>query len=174
MHRIKGTDPYQDTLSKIKAVSPVVGRVLDTTTGLGYTAIEASRTAEEVITIEIDPAVLEIARLNPWSRALFDNPKISQLVGDTTEVVEEFHDKSFSRVIHDPPTFSLAGDLYSLTFYRQICRILRRDGRLFPLHWGLEQRAWAKSGKRASRRLQEAGFARVKPHPNSFGLIAYK
>ncbi|HLL80568.1 MAG TPA: hypothetical protein VKT25_13765, partial [Ktedonobacteraceae bacterium] len=100
MHRIKGTDPHRDTLSKIKAVAPVVGRVLDTTTGLGYTAIEASRTADEVITVEIDPAVLEIAKLNPWSRELFDNPKISQLVGDSAEVVEEFHDASFSRVIH--------------------------------------------------------------------------
>ena len=44
MHRIKDIDPIQDTLRKIAALSPIVGRVLDTATGLGYTAIEASKT----------------------------------------------------------------------------------------------------------------------------------
>ncbi|MBC8263507.1 MAG: spermine synthase, partial [Anaerolineales bacterium] len=83
MHRIKGADPYHDTLEKIRTVKPVVGRVLDTATGLGYTAIEAAKTADHVITIELDPAALEIARLNPWSRALFDNPKITQRIGDS-------------------------------------------------------------------------------------------
>lgn len=174
MHRIKGTDPHQDTLSKIKAVTPIVGRVLDTTTGLGYTAIEASRTADEVITVEIDPAVLEIAKLNPWSRELFDNPKISQLVGDSAEVDEEFHDASFSRVIHDPPTFSLAGDLYSFDFYRQMCRILRRGGRMFHYVGDLNSDHGSRVAKGAARRLQEAGFSRVKQHPNAFGLVAYR
>jgi uncharacterized protein len=87
MHRIKGTDPQRDTLSKIKAVAPIAGRVLDTTTGLGYTAIEACRSADEVITLELDPAVLEIARMNPWSRALYESPNITQLVGDSGEIV---------------------------------------------------------------------------------------
>src|ERR1043166_360472 len=54
MHRIKGIDPHEDTLRKIRSVAPVSGRVLDTTTGLGYTALEAARTAAEVITIELD------------------------------------------------------------------------------------------------------------------------
>jgi len=49
--------------------------------GLGYTAIEAAHTSEHVITIELDPTVVEIARQNPWSRALFSNPKIERRVG---------------------------------------------------------------------------------------------
>ena len=65
MHRIKGTNPQRDTLTKIQAIAPVAGRVLDTCTGLGYTAIEAARTAEQVVTIELDPTVLEVARLQP-------------------------------------------------------------------------------------------------------------
>src|SRR6516162_7658464 len=76
MHRIKDIDPMQDTLRKIAAISPIVGRVLDTATGLGYTAIEAAKLADEVVTIELDPGVQEIAHLNPWSQALFHNPKI--------------------------------------------------------------------------------------------------
>src|SRR5690606_958715 len=54
MHRIKGIDPHKDTLAKIKAARPA-GVVLDTSMGLGYTAIEAARAAERVITIELDP-----------------------------------------------------------------------------------------------------------------------
>jgi len=68
MHRIKGTNPHRDTLQKIKSIAPVVGRVLDTATGLGYTAIAAAQTAEHVVTIELDPAALEIARLNRGPR----------------------------------------------------------------------------------------------------------
>src|SRR5207249_1918518 len=40
MHRIKDTNPRLDSLSKVRSVRPVIGRVLDTTTGLGYTAVE--------------------------------------------------------------------------------------------------------------------------------------
>jgi predicted methyltransferase len=174
MHRIKGTDPHQDTLSKIKAIAPVVGRVLDTATGLGYTAIEASRTAEEVLTIELDPAVLAIARLNPWSQALFDHPKIAQRIGDSFEVVEEFEDGAFTRIIHDPPTFSLAGDLYSGTFYRQLFRVLRRGGRLFHYIGDIDRGQGQRVARGAMRRLQEAGFSQVRPYPKVFALVAYK
>src|SRR5262249_7640496 len=61
MHRIKDTDPWADSQAKIATLAPVSGRVLDTATGLGYTAILAARTAGEVVTIELDPAALEIA-----------------------------------------------------------------------------------------------------------------
>jgi len=92
MHRIVGTDPYQDTLQKIRAAGPLLGHVLDTATGLGYTAIEAARTASLVTTVELDPAGLEIARDNPWSYDLFHNPRIQQRVGDVWDVVEDMND----------------------------------------------------------------------------------
>src|SRR5438309_6646031 len=76
MHRIKGIDPHEDTLRKLRTIAPVTGRVLDTATGLGYTAIEAAKSAAEVVTIELDPTVLEVARRNPWSQALFRNARI--------------------------------------------------------------------------------------------------
>jgi predicted methyltransferase len=59
MHRIKDTDPHRDTLEKIKTIQPLAGQVLDTATGLGYTAIQAARAADHVITIELDPVALE-------------------------------------------------------------------------------------------------------------------
>jgi predicted methyltransferase len=174
MHRVKGIDPYRDTLLKINAIAPVVGRVLDTATGLGYTAIEAARTAELVVTIEIEPAALEVARLNPWSQPLFANPRITQIVGDTIEEMEEFEDGMFARIIHDPPAFNLAGDLYSGAFYRQLFRVLRRGGRLFHYVGDLDSKSGRTVVRGAVRRLQEAGFSRVVRRPQAFGLVAYK
>jgi uncharacterized protein len=174
MHRIVDIDPMQDTLKKIATIAPVVGSVLDTATGLGYTAIEAAKTAEQVITIELDPGAQEIARLNPWSRDLFNNPKIKQIMGDAFEVVATFDDNSFERIIHDPPVFSLAGELYSGTFYRQLYRVLKRGGRLFHYIGNLESKSSGTVTKGALKRLQEAGFTRVVRRPEAFGVVAYK
>ena len=174
MHRIKDIDPMQDTLRKIAAISPVVGRVLDTATGLGYTAIEAARTADEVVTIELDPGAQEMARLNPWSQELFRSPKIHQIMGDAFEVVQTFEDSSFSRIIHDPPTFSLAGELYSGVFYHQLFRVLKRGGRLYHYIGDPQSKASGGVTKGALKRLQEAGFARVVRRPEAYGVVAYK
>lgn len=174
MHRIKDTDPHQDTLEKMRAVKPVVGRVLDTTTGLGYTAIEAAKTASEVITVELDPMALKVARNNPWSQALFNHPKIEQRVGDSFEVVQEFETGMFTRILHDPPVFSLAGDLYSGEFYAELYRVLRSGGKLFHYVGDPE----SKSGKNVTagvmRRLQQAGFREVRKAPRAFGVVAVK
>ncbi len=174
MHRIKDTDPMQDTRHKIAAIAPISGRVLDTATGLGYTAIEAARNADEVVTIELDPGAQAMARLNPWSRELFDNPKITQIMGDAYEVVQEFADESFARIIHDPPTFSLAGDLYAGAFYRQLYRVLQRGGRLYHYIGDPDSKASGGVTKGALRRLQEAGFTRVTRKADAYGVVAYK
>jgi len=173
MHRIKGTDPYQDTLEKIRAARPV-GNVLDTATGLGYTAIEAAKTALHVTTIELDPTALQVAHLNPWSQTLFNSTKITQVIGDSFEKVQEFDDGAFTRIIHDPPAFSLAGDLYALDFYRELYRLLSRNGRLFHYIGDPESKSGRNITASAVRRLQQAGFRQVARAPRAFGLIASK
>jgi predicted methyltransferase len=174
MHRIVDIDPMQDTLKKISTIAPLVGQVLDTATGLGYTAIEAARTAEQVTTIELDPGAQQIARLNPWSRALFDNPRIKQIMGDAFEVVPTFAEETFDRIIHDPPVFSLAGELYSGAFYRELFRVLKRGGRLFHYIGDLNSKSSGTVTRGALKRLQEAGFSRVTRHPEAFGVVAHK
>jgi predicted methyltransferase len=174
MHRIKGTDPYRDTREKIRALGSISGQVLDTATGLGYTAIEAARYADAVLTVELDPAVLEIARLNPWSRPLFENERILQSIGDSFDVVEKLGDGSFSRVIHDPPTLSLAGHLYSGAFYGELHRVLSRGGRLFHYVGDPDSRSGRSTTRGVIQRLQEAGFSRVERRPRAFGVMAQK
>lgn len=174
MHRIKGVDPWQDTLKKIAAAGPISGRVLDTATGLGYTAIAAARTADAVTTIELDPAALDVARENPWSRELFENPKITQIVGDAFEGVAKLPAGAFALVLHDPPTISLAGELYSATFYRQLCRVLTPRGRVFHYIGDLSSTLGKRVASGATKRLREAGFRRVVPHPEAFGLLAVR
>jgi hypothetical protein len=174
MHRIKGTEPHQDTLEKIRALKPVVGYVLDTATGLGYTAIEAARTAEHVTTIELDPAVLDICRLNPWSLELFDNPKISQVIGDSFEVVTAMEAARFTRIIHDPPVVSLAGDLYSSEFYRELYRVLRNRGLLFHYVGDPESKSGRNMTSGVIRRLEQVGFNQIRRAPRAFGVVAMK
>lgn len=173
MHRIKDTDPHKDTLEKIRATRPA-GHVLDTCTGLGYTAIEASKLAAQVTTIELDPVALQICRANPWSRALFDNPKITSLVGDSFDEIANFQDGIFKRVIHDPPYFSLAGDLYSLDFYRQVFRVLGLNGRLFHYVGDPESKSGRSTTAGVIKRLEKAGFRKVMRAPRAFGVIAQK
>ncbi len=174
MHRIRGIDPRQDTLKKIRALGSLRGRVLDTTTGLGYTAIEAAKVATQVVTIELDPTTLELARLNPWSRALFHSPNIQQIIGDASDVVLTLDDAAFSRIIHDPPTFQLAGELYSGAFYEQLLRVLRPGGRLFHYLGDLDSKAGSSVARGVVRRLQAAGFERIVRRPEAFGVVGYK
>lgn len=174
MHRIKEIDPWQHAQRMIAAIAPVSGSVLDIGTGLGYTAILATRTAEGVTTIELDPGVQAIAQLNPWSRELFANPKITQVMGDAYEVVPAFAGESFDRVMHDPPTLKLAGELYSGAFYRELYRILKRGGRLFHYVGDPDSKASGGVTRGVVRRLQEAGFSRVVRRAEAYGVVAYK
>jgi predicted methyltransferase len=174
MHRIKDTDPWADSQAKIAALAPVSGRVLDTATGLGYTAILAARAAGEVVTIELDPAALEIAAMNPWSRELFTRATIRQLVGDAMEILPTLEDGGFTRILHDPPMITIAGDLYGEAFYRELWRVLRRDGRLFHYIGDPKSASGRRTTAGVIRRLQSAGFLRVTRRPEAFGVLAQK
>jgi predicted methyltransferase len=172
MHRVKDTEPMADTLAKMAAVGAVRGKVLDTATGLGYTAIVAARTASEVVTVEIDPAAIAVARQNPWSRELFSNPRIRLISGDCAEVIEGFDDGEFSAILHDPPTFQLGGELYAESFYRQLNRVLSRDGKLFHYVGDPDSGLGQRMTQGVIKRLREAGFTRVTRKPEAFGVLA--
>ena len=173
MHRIKDTTPLEDTRQKLRALGKPYGRILDTATGLGYTAIQAAHTADLVLTVELDPAVHDICRHNPWSAELFSRPNIQPLIGDSADLAGVFNDGAFNAIIHDPPTFSLAGQLYSGELYRIFYRILKPGGRLFHYIGNPDSRYGATTGRGVVTRLRRAGF-RVTPKGKAFGVVGVK
>jgi len=174
MHRFKDISPRRAALEMVRAAAPVRGRVLDTATGLGYTAMAAARGALEVVTIELDPGVEEMARANPWSQELFRHPAIRRLRGDSSEEIGRFADGFFSVIIHDPPSMSLAGDLYGESFYRQAWRVLGGRGRMFHYIGDPHSAMGARVSKGVVNRLRAAGFQRIVPKPAAFGVLACK
>ena len=105
---------------------------------------------------------------------LFSNPRIERQLGDSAEVITEFEPDSFTRIIHDPPTMALAGDLYSGEYYRELYRILRRSGRLFHYIGDLQSASGARIVPGVIRRLEAAGFKNVAKRPEAFAVIAFK
>lgn len=160
MHRTAGIDPFEDARTKVATVIRPGDIVLDTCGGLGYTAIWARKQgASRVTSVEIDPAVLRLRRFNPWSLEYLRDESTIKLEGDIAEQIENFADGSFTTVLHDPPRFSLAGDLYGARFISQMHRILAPSGRLMfytgePYRSGRGREFVAGVG----RRLNAAGF----------------
>ncbi len=174
MHRIKNTDPHADTLEKVRALGSVSGAVLDTCTGLGYTAIEMAKTASSVVTIELDPAAQEICRDNPWSQALFVDQRIEQKIGNSFDIVSALEDGQFEGIVHDPPTFALAGELYSAEFYAHLYRILISNGRLFHYIGDPNSRSGRNITRGVIERLTSVGFSHITRQPRAFGVLARK
>ena len=176
MHRTSGTTPDHDARSKLDVLGLDGGKVLDTCTGLGYTAIESVRRgAEQVITVELDPLVIRIAMVNPWSAQLFSGERIHMIIGDTYELSAIFPECFFEYVIHDPPRHVRAGVLYGLGYYRRLYRLMVSGGRLFHYtgepgkkYRGLDVK------KGVGFRLIEAGFKGVSYYRDVRGFTALK
>jgi hypothetical protein len=174
MHRIKEVSPSEGAKKMVRALGKVRGRILDTATGLGYAAIEAARSADEVVTVELDPTARLMCRENPWSSELFSHPKIRLLLGPSERVIETFADGYFSALLHDPPAISVAGDLYGLEFYRQAHRVLGHRGRMFHYIGDPKSQFGSRTTAGTVRRLHDAGFRKVTPVPDAFGVLAFK
>ena len=176
MHRTKEVTPLEDTINKVNAVMPKEGEtVLDTCMGLGYTAIESAKRGAYVMTVEKDPNVLELAKLNPWSWELFHSQNIQVIRGDALEVVKKFKGGTFDVIIHDPPRFSLAGHLYSEEFYRELFRVLKKGGRLFHYVGNPGKKYRKKDLQRGvMERLRRAGFVGVKKVEKALGVVGRK
>ncbi|HSC87222.1 MAG TPA: hypothetical protein VLC09_08135 [Polyangiaceae bacterium] len=172
MHRIRDVDPFEGAARMARALGKVRGRVLDTTTGLGYAAIVAARTAQQVVTIELDASVRQLAAKNPWSRELFESSNIELRVGDSSLLIQEIPDSSFEAVLHDPPAINVAGELYSAAFYEQVRRVLSRSGRFFHYIGDPASASGGRTTKGVVERLRAAGFTRVTPRPEAFGVLA--
>lgn len=176
MHRTKDITPLEDTLNKVNTIKPKEGEmILDTCMGLGYTAIESAKRGAFVITIEKDPNVIELAKLNPWSYEVFHSQKIQVIQGDVFEIIKRFKNETFDAIIHDPPRFSLAGELYGEEFYSELFRVLKRGGRLFHYVGTPGKKYRRKDLQRGvMERLRKVGFRNVKRVEKALGVVAWR
>jgi len=176
MHRTKNTTPEKDADSKVAALNISGGRLLEIGTGLGYTTKAAARKELTcVVSLELDPNVLQIARINPWSQGLFEDPLINIILADSCRLVLGLPKESFDYILHDPPTLARAGDLYSEVFYGQLHSVLRTGGRLF--HYtglpGATSRGLNVAAAVAGR-LRRVGFSNVRIDHRNRGVLCEK
>jgi uncharacterized protein len=163
--------PYADAQRKVGLIEPHGKVILDTCGGLGYFAAwcVADR-AKQVISFEKNPDVIWLRTLNPWSPQVGSGLTLIQ--GDIAEEIALMQNESLDSVLHDPPRFGIAGELYSQAFYLQLARVMRRKGKLFH-YTGTPNKL--SSGRdmpnEVAKRLQRAGFS---THLEGDGVLAIK
>ena len=150
--------PYSDAERKVDLIRPRGKVILDTCGGLGYFAAWClQRHARRVLSYEKNPDVIWLRSLNPWSPEAGNGLTLTQL--DIAEAIAFLPDRSFDAVLHDPPRFGIAGELYSQVFYEHLGRVLRTNGRLFH-YTGTPNKLT--SGRdvpgEVAKRLRRAGF----------------
>jgi predicted methyltransferase len=157
--------PWEDARQKVALIQPRGKRILDTCGGLGYFAAWClAGGASHVQSFEQNPDVLWLRGLNPWSPgspwAGAAVPALALGQGDVGDLIPGLPDRSFDAVLHDPPRFAIAGELYAQAFYAQLARVLRPGGVLFHYTGRPNQRSRGRDLPReVATRLQRAGFA---------------
>lgn len=155
--------PFEDARRKVALIEPRGKVVLDTCGGLGYFAaccLEAG--VARIDSFEKNADVLWLRTLNPWS----PDPDATESAGrlqlahaDVSEAIKGIADNSIDALLHDPPRFGIAGELYSQLFYDQLARVLRRGGKLFHYTGSPNKLTSGRDVPReVSRRLEKAGF----------------
>ena len=152
--------PFEDAQRKVALVRPRGKAILDTCGGLGYFASWCLRAeAAQVSSYEKNPDVIWLREINPWS----PEPGASRLIlenADISEAIAGLASHSFDAVLHDPPRFGIAGELYSQAFYDQLARVLKPKGILFHYTGTPNKLTSGRDVPReVAKRLRSAGFA---------------
>ncbi|GAB1595678.1 class I SAM-dependent methyltransferase [Lysobacter claricitrinus] len=155
--------PLDDARRKVALVEPRGKVVLDTCGGLGYFAaccLDAG--VARIRSFEKNDNVLWLRTLNPWSPdpdAPASGGRLELTHADVSQAIRDIPDASIDALLHDPPRFGIAGELYSKVFYDQLARVARRGARLF--HYTGAPNALT-SGRdvprEVAKRLKAAGF----------------
>jgi uncharacterized protein len=163
--------PFADAQRKVGLIQPRGKVILDTCGGLGYFAHWCLQgQARQVLSYEKNPDVLWLRSLNPWSPEA--DERLTLALGDIGKQIASLADDSVDAILHDPPRFGIAGELYSQGFYDQLARVIRRKGKLFH-YTGTPNKLT--SGRdvpgEVANRLRRAGFV-TKLHGD--GVLAAK
>ncbi len=163
--------PYADAERKVGLIQPRGKVILDTCGGLGYFAAWCLQGgSKQVQSYEKNPDVIWLRGINPWSPQT--GPVLTLTQGDITQEIAHIPAASVDAILHDPPRFGIAGELYSQVFYDQLARVIKRKGRMFH-YTGSPNKLT--SGRdvpdEVAKRLQRAGFVVT---VNGDGLLAVK
>ncbi len=150
--------PYADAQRKVGLINPRDKVILDTCGGLGYFAAWCVHGgAQQVMSYEKNPDVIWLRSLNPWSPDI--GRGLSLTLGDIAEQIARLPDTSVDAILHDPPRFGIAGELYAQVFYDQLARVIRRKGRLFHYTGSPNKLTSGRDvPNEVARRLRKAGF----------------
>jgi hypothetical protein len=163
--------PYADAERKVGLIQPRGKAILDTCGGLGYFAAWCLQGgASRIQSYEKNADVIWLRGLNPWSPQAAGALTLTH--GDVVAEIGKSSNESFDAILHDPPRFGTAGELYSQAFYDQLSRVLKRNGKLFH-YTGTPNKLT--SGRdvpsEVAKRLQRAGFA---TRPEGDGVLAVR
>jgi predicted methyltransferase len=155
--------PIDDARRKVALVEPRGKVVLDTCGGLGYFAaccLEAG--VSRIQSFEKNADVLWLRTLNPWSPdpdAPAAGGRLQLTHADVSQAIAQIATASVDALLHDPPRFGIAGELYSQAFYDQLARVLRKGGRLFHYTGTPNKLTSGRDVPReVAKRLEKAGF----------------
>lgn len=166
--------PFDDARRKVELIAPAGKTVLDTCGGLGYFAaccLDAG--VAQIRSFEKNPDVLWLRTLNPWSPdpdAAGSGGRLQLAQGDVSEEIAALPSNSVDAILHDPPRFGIAGELYSQVFYDQLARVIRSGGKLFHYTGAPNKLTSGRDVPReVAKRLEKAGF---KAEPALDGVLA--
>lgn len=155
--------PFDDARRKVELIAPAGKTVLDTCGGLGYFAaccLDAG--VAQIRSFEKNPDVLWLRTLNPWSPdpdAARSGGRLQLARGDVSEEIATLPSNSVDAILHDPPRFGIAGELYSQVFYDQLARVIRSGGKLFHYTGAPNKLTSGRDVPReVAKRLEKAGF----------------
>ncbi len=155
--------PYEDAREKVVLIEPRGKTILDTCGGLGYFAAWCLEMgAAAIVSYELSASVIWLRGLNPWSPEGSGqaDARLCLANADVLREIGAHRSASFDAVLHDPPRFGIAGDLYSQHFYDELARVLKRKGKLFHYVGSPNKHTTGRDvSNEVAKRLQRAGFA---------------
>lgn len=186
--QVSGTSMHKQSFIERVEKDKLTGNILDSGTGLGYTAIISARTARKVTTIEFDEMVLEIQKINPYSQELFSRACISpnlgitsaerkniELVhGDLVEEIKKFKDEEFDFIILDGGTPRSSGEFFSEKNYSQVFRVLKYGGKLYHYIPNYHINRGTDFAENKSKVFRKLGFGRVERDKEGCYLVVTK
>jgi len=163
--------PYTDAQRKVDLIQPRGKVILDTCGGLGYFAAWCMKQqARRVLSYEINSDVIWLRSLNPWSPRQGDGWTLAH--ADIADEIRSLPDQSVDAILHDPPRFGIAGELYSQTFYEHLARVLKARGKLFHYTGTPNKLTTGRDVPgEVAKRLRHAGFVTAY---NGDGVLAVK